>query len=148
MKKLGAKKEFRVYSDLALVQKTSLEVLEFLKPLKLSDAVQFDVRLCMEEALINAMKYGNGLKKELPVDVSVVYDSDAICMDIQDEGPGFDVAALEDCTRKDNLLKGSGRGVFLIHRLMDKIEYNSKGNKVSMTKFLNEPACRQAGRIK
>ncbi len=138
MKNPGARKEFLVSSDLAEVQKTSLKILDFLKPLNLSEAVTFDVRLCLEEALINAMKYGNQLKKEIPVKVSVEHDSKALRIEIRDQGKGFDVARVQDCTQKENLLKGSGRGVFLIHRLMDKVVYNAKGNEVLMTKFLKK----------
>src|SRR3989338_2425628 len=71
MKKNITKKEFQVPSLLSEVQKASEQVLQFLKPLALSEALVFDIRLCLEEALINAMKYGNKLNEDLAVKLDV-----------------------------------------------------------------------------
>jgi serine/threonine-protein kinase RsbW len=132
------RKEFRVPSDLSEVQRASERVLEFLKPLALSEAYQFDIRLCLEEALINAMKYGNGLKRELDVRLDVEYDAGAVRLSVEDQGSGFDVSAIKDCTDKENLLRNRGRGVYLIHKLMDEVRYNTQGNRVQMVKFLQD----------
>ena len=136
MKKSVEKKEFQVPSVLVEVQKASEKVLLFLKPLALSDAFLFDIRLCLEEALINAIKYGNKLKEELKVRLEVEFSSDEIRITIEDQGDGFDPSALKDCTKEDNLLRNSGRGVYLIHQLMDQVVYNAKGNRLLMVKVL------------
>jgi serine/threonine-protein kinase RsbW len=130
------KREFRLPSDLSQVQKASAEVLDFLKPLALSEGVQFDVRLCLEEALINAMKYGNKLVASVPVRLEVEYDGDVVRLTVEDQGEGFDVKSLADCTQNENLLRNRGRGVYLIHQLMDEVRYNSKGNCLVMSKFV------------
>lgn len=134
MKKSNARKEFQVPSDLLEVQKTSASVLSFLKPLGLNDGAAFDIRLCLEEALINAMKYGNGLRREVPVHLSVEFDGDEVRIEVKDQGRGFDVKKLQDCTQAENLSENHGRGVFLIRQLMDIVKYNSKGNAVTMIK--------------
>lgn len=131
------KKEFRVSSDLSKVQETSSDVLGFLKPAGLSESALYDIRLCLEEALINAMKYGNGLDRSKPVRLDVEFDKRQVRVSVEDEGPGFSPRKLADCTRDDNLLKGSGRGVHLIRHLMDRVEYNEKGNRVMMVKYLS-----------
>ena len=136
MEKRQEKKEFRLPSDLAEVQKASAKVLEFLKPLSLAEGVLFDVRLCLEEALINAMKYGNRLQKDQKVRLAVEVDGDEMRFTVEDNGEGFDVSKLKDCTKSDNLLRNSGRGVYLIHQLMDSVRYNSKGNCLVMAKKL------------
>ncbi len=136
MKKSITTKEFQVPSVLSEVQKTSERVLSFLKPLVLNEAFLFDIRLCLEEALINAMKYGNQLKKELAVRLKVEYDEDEIRIRVEDQGDGFKPKELQRCTEGDNLLKNSGRGVYLIHQLMDKVVYSPKGNSLLMIKFL------------
>ena len=132
------KKKFQVISDLSNVQKTSQQVLLFLKPLSLTEAVQFDIRLCLEEALINAMKYGNRLRKDLRVRLEMEYGDDEIRMTIEDQGEGLDLKNLADCTDKENLLRNHGRGVYLIHQLMDTVKYNSKGNCLIMSKALQK----------
>ena len=120
------------------MQKASRDVLGFLKPLRLSEAVEFDIRLCLEEALINAMKYGNAFKKDVPVDLDVEGSSDAVRISVEDRGPGFDVKKLADCTKGDNLFSGHGRGVYLMYRLMDEVRYNEKGNRLLMVKSLKK----------
>ena len=132
-------KNWRVPSDLSEVQKASAKALSFFKPLGLSDACQFDIRLCLEEALINAMKYGNGLKREVPVDLQAGFDEKKIWLRIEDRGRGFNVSRVSDCTRGEGLLKENGRGLYLIHRLMDEVKYNSKGNCILMVKSIQAP---------
>ena len=128
------KKEFLIPTDLAQVQKTSAKVLAFLKPLSLEEACLFDIRLSLEEALINAMKYGNKLQKNLKVLLKVEAGPDCVRLTVEDKGEGFDVRKIKDCTHGENLLKNRGRGVYLIQQLMDQVRYNSKGNCVVMVK--------------
>ena len=144
MKKSITKKEFQVPSVLSEVQKASEKALSFLKPLALSEAFLFDIRLCLEEALINAMKYGNKLKEELQVKLAVECVDDEIRIMVEDQGEGFDVQGLKDCTNGENLMRNHGRGVYLIHQLMDKVIYNAKGNRLLMVKFLKPAGSKSA----
>ena len=109
-----------------------------LQPLSLSAEVYFDIRLCLEEALINAIKYGNALRNELPVDLEVEASPKEVRITVQDQGKGFDFKKLEDCTQEKNLLRTSGRGVHLMRRLMDEVRYSGNGNRVLLVKFLKK----------
>lgn len=140
MKENTVKKEFLIPSDLSLVQKSSADVLSFLGPLKLEESHIFDIKLCLEEALINAMKYGHKLRKELKVRLSVEYNDQEVRISIEDQGEGFDPAKLVCCTEGSNVLRDHGRGIHLIHQLMDKVHYNEKGNVISMVKRLRKEA--------
>lgn len=141
MKKNIEKKEYLIPTDLAYVQKASAKVLAFLNPFEIGEADLFDIRLCLEESLINAMKYGNRLQKHLKVLVRVEADpGEEIRITVQDKGGGFDAKCLDDCTHSENLLRNRGRGVYLIRRLMDRVQYNSKGNTVLMVKRLRSGA--------
>ena len=137
-KRSPVRKKFQVISDLANVQKTSEQVLSFLKPLCLNEAALFDIRLCLEEALINAMKYGNALRKDLEVELEVEGSLEEVRITVQDQGPGFDVKKLENCTEEKNLFRNHGRGVYLMHQLMDEVRYNEKGNRLLMVKALKK----------
>lgn len=139
MKKNEAVKKWQVPSELSQVPKASAEVLSFFKPLGLSEAYRFDIRLCLEEALINAMKYGNGLKREVPVGLEAGFDEKKIWLRVKDRGKGFDTRKVGDCTRGENLLKGGGRGVYLIHQLMDEVRYSARGNSLLMIKSIQGP---------
>ncbi len=138
-KKREAVKKWRVPSDLSVLRKASAQALTFFKPLGLSDAYQFDIRLCFEEALINSMKHGNGFKKNLPVDIEAGYDDRKIWMRFEDQGKGFNVSGIKDCTQGEGLLRGGGRGVYLVHQLMDEVKYNAKGNVITMVKSIQGP---------
>lgn len=128
------KKEFLVPSNLTEVPAASARVLEVLAPLGLAESAQFDIRLCFEEALINAMKYGNRFNSAIDVRVGVEAVSSEIRLSVEDQGEGFNPENLENCTEPGNLTRPRGRGVYLIRKLMDRVEYNSKGNKLVMVK--------------
>ncbi len=138
MRENATKKEFLVPSDLSEVQRASAKVLSFLEPLDLSEAFSFDIRLCLEEALINAIKYGNNFQRNLEVRLVVEYDNRKVQIMVEDKGSGFNPKELKDCTHQENLLRNRGRGVYLIHQLMDKVEYNEKGNRLFMIKSLEK----------
>src|SRR3990167_3786273 len=140
MKEDSIKKEFLVPSDLSLVQKFSADVLSFLGPLKLDGGIVFDLKLCLEEALINAMKYGHKLQKELKVRIGVEYNDREVRISVEDQGEGFDPQKLVRCTDGANVLRNHGRGVYLIHQLMDRVCYNEKANAILMVKRLDKEA--------
>ena len=140
MKENSLKKEFLVPSDLSLVPKTSADVLSFLKARHLDESVVFDLKLCLEEALINAMKYGHKLRKDLKVRLGVECSDREVRISVEDQGEGFDPQKLVSCTEGTNLLKNHGRGVYLIHQLMDDVRYNPKGNAILMVKYLKNKA--------
>jgi serine/threonine-protein kinase RsbW len=131
---------FDMPSAIPEVRPATERVLAFLAPLGLDASVLFDVRLCLEESLINAVKYGNREKREVPVRVEAAYSDREIFLAVEDRGPGFDPARVQDPTDGGNLEAQSGRGVFLIRHLMDRVEYNARGNRVEMVKVYKKHA--------
>ncbi|MCK4463700.1 MAG: ATP-binding protein, partial [Candidatus Omnitrophica bacterium] len=96
----------------------------------------FDIKLCVEEAVRNAILHGNKSDKNLTIDISYVIEGDKIKVTIEDKGNGFNVGDLPNPTNMENLYKESGRGVYIMRRLMDRVDYNEKGNCVTMEKKL------------
>jgi serine/threonine-protein kinase RsbW len=82
------------------------------------------VRVAVRESLINAIKHGNGndLRKRVHVEFTELEDDDGagLVIRVRDEGAGFDPATIPDCLAPENLLKCSGRGIFLIRSFMDE----------------------------
>lgn len=113
-------------------------IVDYIKKNKqdVSNDVLFDIKLCIEEAVRNAIVHGNKSKKDLMVDISYNIEDNKIKITVQDKGKGFTVSELPNPTHEDNLYKESGRGVYIIHRLMDKVVYNDIGNLVTMEKNL------------
>lgn len=97
----------------------------------------FDVEISLEEALYNAIVHGNGLKKSVPVSVKISVDEAMLSVEITDNGGGFDVDRMIkiDCTRTERLLRGNGRGLFIIRKSMDKVDFSNDGRTVHMEKI-------------
>ena len=85
------------------------------------------------EAVNNAITHGNKTDPEKLVDVEIKYEKNKILITVTDEGPGFDPETIPDPTKPENIEELSGRGVFLMSKLADKIDFNEKGNSVTMT---------------
>jgi serine/threonine-protein kinase RsbW len=129
-------KKIEIPSDIRYIKKISKEILELLQRQGVDKSVQFDVRLAVEEAVRNAIEHGHQYDKKLPITVSYAVAEDRIEIEVEDRGKGFDVKQIPDPRTEEHIMKEGGRGVFLIYRLMDKVQYNKKGNKVKMTKLL------------
>jgi serine/threonine-protein kinase RsbW len=101
-----------------------------------SDAA--DVEIALREALANAIFHGNGSRPEKKVFLRCYGDpGNGILLAIRDEGPGFDPAAVPDPRLKERLQLPHGRGIFLMHELMDLADHRKGGREVVLYK-----ACR------
>jgi serine/threonine-protein kinase RsbW len=84
------------------------------------------------EAVNNAITHGNKANPVKLVDVEIVVDKNEIMVTVTDEGPGFNPSSIPDPTAPENIEELSGRGVFLMTKLADSINFNDKGNSVTM----------------
>ena len=100
-----------------------------------SDDELMKVELALDEALANAIRHGchNDPTKQVQCVVSTDAAGELVIV-VRDPGPGFDVAKVPNPLQGANLLKPSGRGVFLINELMDKVEFADGGREVVMQK--------------
>jgi PAS domain S-box-containing protein len=71
---------------------------------------------------------------ERALKIECAFDRQSLQISVEDEGEGFDVQNLADPTRKENLLDPTGRGIYLSRMLVDRVVFNSKGNKVVLSK--------------
>ena len=82
-----------------------------------------NVPVAVTEAMANAMLRGNRNEPSRMVQVSVKLDAERLCVDVTDEGVGFDLSALQQSPDEaDWLEREDGRGVFLMRTLMDRVE--------------------------
>ena len=132
------KKIIEISSNLKSIKSVINDLLSHLQSLKASEADVFDIRLCLEEVLINAIKHGNKFNENYKVRISSIFNNDSIIISVEDQGNGFDHNKVPDPAKEENLLRTGGRGIFLIKHLMDKVEFNKKGNIIKMTKQLRK----------
>jgi len=105
------------------------------------ERLRLNFRVGLTEALANAMLYGNCRDPRKRVRVDARLTRDALVVRVTDEGPGFDPGEIPDPTAPPNRLRPRGRGLFLIRRLMDRVEFNERGNSITMI-LLDRPAAR------
>jgi serine/threonine-protein kinase RsbW len=80
--------------------------------------------LSVTEATTNAIIHGNKNNKLKLVRISVYVENSTLTIKIKDEGKGFDPKIVPDPTDPENLLKDSGRGLYLMRIYMDGLSYN------------------------
>ncbi len=107
--------------------------------------LNLNFRVGLTEAISNAMLYGNGDDPTKRVRVEVSMGPEAITVQVTDEGTGFDPLGVPDPTCPENLLREGGRGIFLMRALMDDVQYNDRGNSVTLHLRLSESPGELAG---
>jgi serine/threonine-protein kinase RsbW len=92
----------------------------------LDDEALHWVGVAVRESVINAIKHGNGEDERKRVHVEfTTLNGDTppgLVIRVRDEGPGFDPENIPDPLAPENVLKSSGRGIFLIRSFMDELE--------------------------
>lgn len=99
-----------------------------------------EISLALSEALANAVVHGNREDPVKRVDVCATCIGDLFSLVITDEGDGFDPTLVPDPTAVDKLMLNRGRGLFLIRRLMDQIDFRLGGRQIVMTKIRQNAA--------
>ena len=127
-----------IANDSHLLKEVSKKLINSLKEKGIDEDIIFDVHVGFEEALRNAMIHGNKSDSGKKVSIETEIVDNAVVIYIEDEGDGFDPAKLPDPTLDENLLRESGRGVYLIKHLMDKVKYENGGRRVIMVKYLDK----------
>ena len=79
--------------------------------------------LAIREAAANAIKHGNKQHPEKVAEVIFELDNQNICIEIGDQGEGFRPEEVPNPLAPENLLKGTGRGIFLMRQLMDDVDF-------------------------
>ncbi len=124
------------------------------------------VGIALHEALLNAIQHGNleldsalrqedeqvfrdlgeERRRQLPyrdrrVRIRATLSRSEAVYVVEDEGPGFDPAALPAPTDPANLERIGGRGLMLIRTFMDEVEHNEKGNRITLRKRYPAAEC-------
>ncbi len=92
-----------------------------------------NLRVALGEVLANAILYGNEEDPGRIVRIDADLRPGSAVVTVTDEGSGFDPAAVLDPTLPENRDRSHGRGLFLLRRLADEVNYNKRGNAVTFT---------------
>ncbi len=80
--------------------------------------------LSVTEATTNAIIHANKCDKNKTVSIDAKIENGKLIISIKDQGTGFDPSKIPDPTEPENLLKDSGRGLYLIKIYMDELKIN------------------------
>jgi serine/threonine-protein kinase RsbW len=97
-----------------------------------SQTIRFRLRVVLSEALSNAIIKGNCEDQSKWVDVRAELVPDSIRVYVTDEGAGFNPATIPEPIRPEQLDEARGRGLYLIRKLVDAVQFNEQGNSICM----------------
>ena len=110
---------------------------------KVASAAGFDeddrhkIAMAVRESIINAIQHGNQQDSSKKIRMSLELDPRELVITVADQGHGFSLNGLPDPRTAENLLRTSGRGIFIIRSFMDEFRVDSGKNggaKVIMIK--------------
>ena len=104
----------------------------------LDEDERFHVTMAVREAAVNAVLHGNEYDPAKRVSVSLENTGAALVFTIADQGRGLDPQTLPDPLAPENLLRGTGRGIFLIRSFMDEVHFRQlhPGTELTLVKHL------------
>lgn len=137
----GCQMNMTIPADPAAIGTVTAGVLRVLRETKhLPDETEMQIELALQEALANAIRHGCKGDPTKRVQCCVTTDeAGEVLIVVRDPGPGFDVETVPDPLEPANILKSSGRGIFLINQLMDEVRFADHGREVIMRKTAVPP---------
>ena len=95
----------------------------FCKDVNLPDDKLANIFLAVTEATTNAIIHANKCDTNKIVTIDAYVENSKLIIKIKDEGEGFEPGNIPDPTEPENLLKDSGRGIYLMRVYMDDMKY-------------------------
>jgi serine/threonine-protein kinase RsbW len=97
------------------------------------------ITMSVREAAVNAVLHGNAYDPGKKITVAYETSPDTLAITISDEGQGLDPETVPDPLAEENLLKTSGRGIFLIRSFMDEVKIRDlhPGTEIRLVKHMS-----------
>jgi Anti-sigma regulatory factor (Ser/Thr protein kinase) len=126
-------KQLKIKSEIINLRRVENAIDFLTSEIGISEDSYGKILIAVLEAVNNAIVHGNkaDMKKQVAIDFKIEVKD--LCVSVTDEGKGFKPGEVPDPTKPENIEALSGRGVFLMSRLADEIEFNRKGNSVKLT---------------
>lgn len=97
-----------------------------------NDELYARLMLAVSEAATNAIVHGNKLDASKTVEINAYQDGAKLVVITKDEGKGFDPDEIPNPLAEENLMKPSGRGVFLMEEYADEVAYSEGGRTLTL----------------
>ena len=107
------------------------------KAARLDDGTFHRLFVSSTEAVNNAILHGNKSDPSKKVCIGCMINRDSITVSVKDEGAGFDPQNLPNPLDEQNLLKESGRGIFLIKSMTDRVDFQITETGTTIQMMIN-----------
>lgn len=123
-------------STLESVNKAEETATQVASSLGFDEDERFKIAMAVREAAVNAVLHGNAYDPKKKVRLAYEERGDSLIITISDEGRGILPDEIPDPLIPENLLKTSGRGIFLMRSFMDDVQIRTlqPGTEITMTK--------------
>lgn len=129
----GNEAEVMLTHDPAEIRSAEQCLLDSVSRAGYTDASTFAIRLALEEAVYNAFRHGHkNLGHHDKVRLAWKVTPEEVIITVEDQGPGFNPSSVPDPTSQERLELPHGRGVMLMKAYMTVVQYNERGNRVTM----------------
>ena len=138
----GDRFSYRLDSTLETVDNAEQTASRIASESGFGDEEVMQIAMAVREAAVNAVLHGNAYDPEKKVELEFERTKGALVIFIRDQGKGMDLTKIPDPLAPENLLKTSGRGIFLIRSFMDEVEIRPShaGTEVKLVKHVHGPA--------
>lgn len=126
-------KEIVISSEINNISEVELFIDRLTKELNVTDPLYGYIMVSVVEAFTNAVVHGNKSDFNKNVTIQAYIVDRCLSFIVTDQGNGFDFSNLPDPTSPENIENLSGRGVFLMRKLADKVDFLEDGRSVTLT---------------
>lgn len=126
-------KRLSISSEIKNLHKVEKLIDEISAEYNLKSEVYGNILISTIEAANNAITHGNKMNKNKNVEIAIHIDENKLKICIEDEGTGFDYNLIPDPTKDENIEKVNGRGIFIMGKLADELNYANNGKKIELT---------------
>lgn len=130
--------EVTLDSTLKSVDQAEELATEFARSAGFLEDDQHKIGMAVRESMVNAVHHGNRYDPNKTARLRMEIEGRKLIVTVTDQGPGFDVTVVPDPVSQENLLKQSGRGIFLIRAFMDEVHVrrlSPTGTEMRMIKY-------------
>ena len=114
---------FTLDSSLESVDKVEQTAEQFAARAGFDEDTVSHIAMAVREAAVNAVLHGNSYDKTKHITASFETTTDSLIIRIADQGAGLNPETIPDPLAPENILRGSGRGIFLIRAFMDEVNF-------------------------
>ena len=127
------KKELKISSKIENLRTVEKLIDEIAVENNISSEAYGNILIAILEGVNNAVTHGNKSNENKDVMIAFEIEENEFKVVIEDDGEGFDYQNIPDPTAPENLENINGRGIFLMEKLSDKIEFFDEGRRVELT---------------